>query len=118
MLFRSAAIFFGPGWRLIKPWQQGDFRDYRLLGDGPGQVEIWRPAGAPSSPCRIAVTGTAAGGEATIRAGRHGLMRFRPGETSTQVFEETLGPGLNRLDFHPVQGPGTLAALDVRVDSP
>ena len=110
-----AATFFGSGWRLIKPWQQGDFRDYRLLGDGPGQVEIWRPADATPAPCRIAVTGTAAGGETTVRAGRHGLMRFRPGETSTQIFEETLGPGRTVLDFHPVQGPGVLAALSVEI---
>jgi hypothetical protein len=43
-------------------------------------------------------------------------MRFRPGEISTQVFEETLGGGRNELEFAGVQGPGRLAALDVRVE--
>ena len=111
----EAAVFFGAGWRLFKPWQQGDFRDYRILGDGKGMVEVWRPAGAEKKKCRVLVTGTAVGGEATVRAGRGGLMRFRPGETSTQVFEETFGPGCNVLEFHPVQGPGVLAVLGVRV---
>ena len=111
----EAAVFFGGGWRLFKPWQQGDFRDYRILENGKGMVEVWRPAGAERKQCRVEVTGTAAGGEATVRAGRGGLMRFRPGETSTQVFEEAFGPGCNVLEFHPVQGPGVLAVLGVRV---
>ena len=111
-----AAVFFGGGWRLFKPWQQGDFRDYRILGDEKGEVEVWHPAGAEKKKCRVLVTGTAVGGEATVRAGRGGLMRFRPGEISTQVFEETLGGGRNELEFAGVQGPGRLAALEVRVE--
>ncbi len=111
-----AAVFFGGGWRLFKPWQQGDFRDYRILGDGKGVVEVWRPAGAEKKKCRVMVTGTAVGGEATLRAGRGGLMRFRPGEISTQVFEETFGGGRSELEFAGVQGPGRLAALEVRVE--
>ena len=112
----SSAVFFGPGWRLVKPWQQGDFRDYRLLGGGPGTVEVWRPEGAAQTECRVVVAGTAVGGETTVRAGRGGLMRFRPGEISTQVFGETFGPGRNMLDFHPVRGPGTFAAQKVYVE--
>lgn len=112
----AAAVFFGGGWRLLKPWQQGDFRDYRILGDEKGQVEVWRPAGAEQKKCRVLVTGTAVGGEATVKAGRGGLMRFRPGEISTQVFEETFGAGRNELEFAGVQGPGRLAALEVRVE--
>lgn len=111
-----AAVFFGGGWKLFKPWQQGDFRDYRILGDEKGVVEVWRPAGAEKKKCRVLVTGTAVGGEATVRAGRGGLMRFRPGEISTQVFEETFGAGQNMLEFAGVQGPGRLAALEVRVE--
>ena len=112
----ESAVFFGGGWRLFKPWQQGDFRDYRILGDGKGVVEVWRPAGAEKKKCRVLVTGTTVGGEATVKAGRGGLMRFRPGEISTQVFEETLGGGRNGLEFAGVQGPGRLAALEVRVE--
>lgn len=111
-----AAIFFGPGWRLFKPWKRGDFRDYRILGDGKGLLEVWRPSGAEQKKCRVLVTGTAVGGEATVRAGRGGLMRFRPGEVSTQLFEETFGGGRNELEFAAVQGPGRLAALEVRVE--
>lgn len=111
-----AAVFFGGGWRLFKPWQQGDFRDYRILGDEKGVVEVWRPAGLEKKKCRVLVTGTAVGGEATLRAGRGGLMRFRPGEISTQVFEETFGGGRSELEFAGVQGPGRLAALEVRVE--
>ena len=98
-----AAVFFGGGWRLFKPWQQGDFRDYRILGDEKGVVEVWRPAGLEKKKCRVLVTGTAVGGEATLRAGRGGLMRFRPGEISTQVFEETFGGGRSELEFAGVQ---------------
>lgn len=112
----ASAVFFGGGWRLFKPWQQGDFRDYRILGDGKGEVEVWRPAGAEKKKCRVLVTGTAVGAETTVRAGRGGLMRFRPGEISTQVFEETFGNGRNVLEFAGVEGPGQLAALEVRVE--
>jgi hypothetical protein len=111
-----AAVFFGPGWRLVKPWQQGDFRDYRLLEGGKASVEVRRPTGVAKKSCRVAVTGTAAGGETTVRAGRRGLMRFRPGEISTQVFEETFEGGENRLEFAAVEGPGMLAALEVRIE--
>ena len=41
-------------------------------------------------------------------------MRFRPGEISTQVFEETFEGGRNVLEFSGVQGPGRLAVLEVR----
>lgn len=50
------------------------------------------------------------------RSGRGGRMSFRPGEISTQLFGETLGPGRNRLDIHPVRGPGTFAAQKVYVE--
>ena len=79
-------------------------------------VEVWRPAAVERKKCQIMVTGTAVGGEATVRAGRGGLMRFRPGEISTQVFEEMLEGGKNMLEFAGVQGPGRLAALEVRAE--
>lgn len=114
---RAGVAFFGAGWRLVKPWQQGDFRDYRVLErDGKGMVEVWRKMGAAKERRRISVTGTGIGGEATVRAGRGGLMRFRPGEISTQVFEEPLAGGKNEMEFAVVGGSGGLAVLEVGVE--
>ncbi|MBR6021626.1 MAG: hypothetical protein IK066_04325, partial [Kiritimatiellae bacterium] len=115
---REGVAFFGAGWRLVKPWQQGDWRDYRVLekwGDR-GQVEVWRKKGAAKERRKIVVTGTGVGGEATVRAGQGGLMRFRPGEISTQVFEEPLEGGRNRMEFAVVGGAGGVAVMDVRVE--
>lgn len=113
----AAAVFFGAGWRLVKPWQQRDWRDYRVLErDGKGLVEVWCPEGAAKERRKVVVTGTGVGGEATVRAGRGGLMRFRPGEISTQVFEEALAGGKNELEFGVVEGPGGVAVLEVRVE--
>ena len=114
---RAGLAFFGAGWRLVKPWQQGDFRDYRVLErDGKGMVEVWRKMGAAKERRRISVTGTGIGGEATVRAGRGGLMRFRPGEISTQVFEEPLAGGKNEMEFAVVGGSVGLAVLEVGVE--
>ncbi len=115
---REGVAFFGAGWRLVKPWQQGDWRDYRVLeGAGAkGTVEVWRTKGAAKKTCRVAVTGTGVGGETTVRAGRGGLMRFRPGEISTQVFEEALEGGENEMEFAVVGGPGGVGVLEVRVE--
>jgi hypothetical protein len=113
----AGVAFFGAGWRLVKPWQQGDFRDYRVLErNGKGMVEVWRKEGAAKERRKVVVTGTGVGGEATVRAGREGLMRFRPGEVSSQVFEEPLAGGKNALEFSVVEGPGGVAVLDVRVE--
>ena len=111
-------VFFGAGWRLVKPWQHGDWRDYRLLeGAGAkGKVEVWRKNGAAKKACRVSVTGTGVGGEATVRAGREGLMRFRPGEISTQVFETVLEGGRNDMEFSLVGGTSGVAVLDVTVE--
>ena len=111
----AGAVFFGGGWRLVKPWQQGDFHDYRILEGDRGEVEVWRPEGAERAKCRVTVTGTATGGEVTVRAGRGGLMRFRAGEISAQVFGETLDGGRNVLFFAPVEGEGRLAVLSVQI---
>ena len=114
----TGVAFFGTGWRLVKPWQQGDWRDYRLL-EGPGAkgtVEVWRKKGATKERRKILVTGTGVGGESTVRAGRGGLMRFRPGEISTQVFEEPLAGGKNEMEFAVVGEGGGVAVLDVRVE--
>jgi len=114
---REGVAFFGAGWRLVKPWQQGDWRDYRVLeGGAKGMLEVWRKAGAARERRRILVTGTGVGGEATVRAGRGGLMRFRPGEISTQVFEEPLAGGKNEMEVAVVEGPGGVAVLEVRVE--
>ena len=114
---RDGVAFFGAGWRLVKPWQQGDWRDYRVLEEGgKGMVEVWRKKGAPKERRKVLVTGTGIGGEATVRAGRGGLMRFRPGEISTQVFEEALEGGKNEMEFAVVVGAGGVAVMDVRVE--
>lgn len=114
---RAGVAFFGAGWKLVKPWQQGDFRDYRVLErEGKGTVEVWRKKDAVNERRRILVTGTGTGGEATVRAGRGGLMRFRPGEISTQVFEEPLGGGRNGMVFSVVEGSGGVAVLEVTVE--
>lgn len=114
----SGVAFFGSGWQLVKPWQQGDWRDYRLLRgeEERGMVEVWRPQGATKERRKVVVTGTGVGGEATVRAGRGGLMRFRPGEITSQVFEEPLAGGKNVLEFSVVGGPGGVGVLDVRVE--
>ena len=43
-------------------------------------------------------------------------MRFRPGEISTQVFDETFDGGRNGLEFTTVEGPVILAILEVRIE--
>lgn len=53
----QAVCFFGSGFRLFKPWQQGDWNDYRVL-EKFGTLELWNLRDTPAR-FRLDVTATA-----------------------------------------------------------
>ncbi len=103
---QDAVWFFGAGWRLFKPWQQGDFADYRVL-EGEGALEIHNLRDAP-----VKLTGevvaAAMGGEQRVRIGESAPLAFPDGRLERRTFALDLAPGVQVLRWKTLGAGGAL----------
>lgn len=110
----AAVWFFGKGWRLFKPWQQGDFADYRVL-EGEGALEIHNLRDAP-----VKLTGevvaAAMGGEQRVRIGESAPLAFPDGRLERRTFALDLAPGVQVLRWKKLGAGGALLVRDFRLE--
>lgn len=111
---QDAVWFFGAGWRLFKPWQQGDFSDYRVL-EGEGAMEIHNLRDEP-----VELTGeivaAAMGGEQRVRIGELAPLAFPDGRLERRTFALELPPGVRILRWKKLGAGGALLVRDFRLD--
>lgn len=100
---QAAVWFFGEGWRLFKPWQQGDFTDYHVL-EGEAAMTIHNLRGAPLR-MKGEVVATAMGGNQMLRIGDLPPLAFSVGAMARQAFAMDLPPGTSRVPWKKL-GPG------------
>jgi len=108
---REAIGFFGRGWGLYKPWQQGDFADYRVL-QNEAAMEVWN-LGASTVRVRAEVTAAAMGGAQTVQAGEGPPRTFPAGQLTTRTFELDLTPGAQTVSWRR-RGPDGAVLVRVR----
>ncbi len=110
---QDVAWFFGEGWRLFKPWQQGDFSDYRVL-EGEAAMTIHNLSGEPLR-IRAEVTAAAMGGSQTIRVGDLPPLAFPAGRLTAQSFEFDLSPEVHSIQWRNLSAAGALLVRDLRL---
>ena len=110
---RDVVWFFGEGWRLFKPWQQGDYSDYRVL-EGEAELTIHN---LRNEPMKIRGEAVAAGmgGNQVVRIGALPPMTFPAGQLSSKVFELDLPPGISRVPCKNFSSGGALLVRELRL---
>ena len=111
---QDAVWFFGAGWRLFKPWQQGDFTDYRVL-EGAGAMEIHN---LRDVPLKLAgeVVAVGMGGEQRVRIGDLAPLAFPEGRLERRTFALELPPGVQVLRWKKIGAGGALLVREFRLD--
>ena len=111
---QDAVGFFGEGWRLFKPWQQGDFSDYRILED-EAATSIHNLRGEPLR-LRGTVVAAAMGGDQQIRIGDRPPLAFADGQLARQSFDFELPPGIHPLRWKKLSPGGALLVREFRLE--
>jgi hypothetical protein len=109
--------FFGRGWQVFKPWQQGDFNDYRVLPGGVGaEMELWNLRSGPMR-ARLDVTGAGTGTPQVVQVGKSPALAFAPGQLERKSLEIELPPGVSMIPWQNRSGGGALLVQDVRIEA-
>lgn len=111
---RDVVWFFGAGWKLFKPWQQGDFSDYRVL-TGEASMTVHNLRGEPIR-VRGEVVAAATGGRQRVQIGTLPPMTFPPDQLSRQTFELDLPPGVQTMAWKNLSPGGALLVREIRLD--
>ena len=111
---QDAVWFFGPGWRLFKPWQQGDFADYRVL-ENEGAMEIHNLRDAPAK-WTGEVVAVAMGGEQRIRVGDSAPLAFPEGRLERRTFTLDLPSGVQTLRWKKLGSGGAVLVREFRLE--
>ena len=111
---REVVWFFGAGWKLFKPWQQGDFADYRVL-EGEAALTVHNLRGEPLK-IRGEVVAAAMGGNPVVKIGDNPPLTFPAGQLARKTFELDLPPGVTRLPWKNIGASGALAVRELRLD--
>ena len=111
---KDAAWFFGAGWPLFKPWQQGDFSDYRVLERGAA-MEIRNLRGIPLR-MKGEVVAVGMGGSQTVKIGDHAPLAFPAGQLTAKTFEFDLPAGRHSLEWKNLSRGGALLVRDFRLE--
>ena len=106
--------FFGEGWRLFKPWQQGDYSDYRVL-EGESTMSIRNLSGKPLR-LKGEVVAVAMGGDQRVRIGDQPPLTFAVGQLVRQTFDWELPPGTHPLRWKVLGQGGALLVREFRLD--
>jgi len=111
---QDAVWFFGAGWRLFKPWQQGDFTDYRVLeSEATITLHNLRPV-----PLRMRgeVVAAAIGGDQRVRIGDRPPLVFAAGQLSGRTFDLELPPGIHSLRWKRLGQAGVVLVREFRLE--
>ncbi len=111
---KDAIAFYGEGWRLFKPWQQGDFSDYRVL-EGEGAMSVVNLRGEPIR-VRAEVTAAAMGGDQAVRIGSGPPVVFPAERMTKQIVELELRPGEQAVPWKALGRGGALLVRDLRLE--
>lgn len=102
----SSVYFYDAGWTLFKPWQYGDFTDYRILENGEAVLEIHWLESSPKT-VRMEVSALAVnGGGATLLIGGNQSMLLHPNAPVSRMVDVKLEPGINRIPWKKTDGTG------------
>ena len=110
---RDAVWFYGEGWRLFKPWQQGDFADYRVL-TGEAAMTVHNLRGEPMK-MRGEVVAAATGGNAMLWIGTLPPLPFPAERLASRTFEFDLPPGVHAVPWKKTGPGGAILVRDVRL---
>ena len=110
---QKIAWFYGRGWGLFKPWQQGDFSDYRIL-QGTAEMDV-RLLDARVHRVRVEIDAAAAGGGAAVQIGKSEPMTFPGGQIATQIVELELEAGGQPIEWKTLEEGAALFVRDVRI---
>ena len=105
--------FFGAGWTLFKPWQQGDFADYRVL-EREAAMTVHNLRGEPLR-LRGEIVAAAMGADQTVRLGDLPPLAFPAGRLERRTFEWELPPGVQSLRWKNLGSGGALLVRDFRL---
>ena len=105
--------FFGAGWTLFKPWQQGDFTDYRVL-EREAAMTVHNLRGEPLR-LRGEIVAAAMGADQTVRLGDLPPLAFPAGRLERRTFEWELPPGVQSLRWKNLGSGGALLVRDFRL---
>ena len=110
---RDVVWFFGEGFRVFKPWQQGDFADYRVL-EGEADLEIRNLSDGPMK-LRGEVVAAAMNGNAVVQIGSLPTMTFPAGQLASKRFELDLPAGVSHVPWKNMGSAGALAIRELRL---
>ncbi len=110
---RDVVWFYDRGWMLYKPWQQGDFSDYRVL-QAEGIVEIHNLLPEPIR-VRGEVSAAASGAPQMVQIGSASPLTFPAGQLSVKSFDLDLAPGINSVPWQSHGQAGALLVQDIRL---
>jgi hypothetical protein len=110
---QSFVWFFEPGWRLFKPWRQGDFSDYRILEQQADLTVV----NLHAEPLRVRgeVVAAASGGNPVIQIGAGAPLTFSANQLTTKPFELNLQPGPNTVPWKQLNQSGVLLVRELRL---
>jgi len=110
----SFVWFFGEGWRLFKPWQQGDFSDYRILKQ-QANLTVYNLHPEPLQ-VRGEVVAAATDGNPVIQIGAGAPLTFSANQLTTKSFELNLQPGPNTVPWRQRNQSGVLLVRELRME--
>lgn len=114
---QSTVRFFGRGWQVLKPWQQGDFRDYRVVASGSvAEMELWNLQPEPIR-ARLDVAGAASGAPQVVQVGASPALTFASGQLERKSLEIELPPGVSMIPWQNRSGGGALLVQEVRIEA-
>jgi len=111
---QATVSFFGEGWRLFKPWRQGDFTDYHIL-EGSALLTVYNLRPGPIH-VRGEVTAAASAGNPVVQIGSGAPLTFTGGQMQKKTIELDLQPGPNVIPWRQLNQAGTLLLRDLRMD--
>mgnify|MGYP001102392549 CR=1 FL=1 len=111
---RDSVHFFGEGWKLFKPWQQGDFTDYRVL-EGEGVLSIHNLRGEPLR-AKAVVVAAAMGGNQVVKIGDQPPLTFAAQQFESRSFELELPQGVHSLRWQNLGRGGALLVREFRLE--
>jgi hypothetical protein len=110
---QKSILFFGAGWRLFKPWPQGDFANYQLL-EHEASVMIYNLTGQ-AGRFRGEMVAAGAGGPVAVQVNDSEALSFPANRLTTQTFDIELAAGENAATLRVVEPGATLVVRRIWV---
>ncbi|NLB65962.1 MAG: hypothetical protein GX803_05790 [Lentisphaerae bacterium] len=96
---QPAIALFSSGWTHFKPWQQGDFSDYRILQGATARLELHNLTPEPA-PFTLEITAAAPDRPAALQVGNQPAQTYPAGQLTRHAYTLDLDPGPNTIACH------------------